>query len=280
MSNSSKKPSAAATIYLVMIFVVLYAPILYLAYYSFNSGGSMHNFEGFTLEWYGEVFQDTRLVIILLNTLAIALFSAAISTMIGVAGAIAITHVKSKQFRSALLTLNNVLIVSPDVIIGASFLILFAAMGVRLGFASVLVSHIAFSVPIVVLMVLPKLQEMSPTLIYAARDLGATRWDVLSRVIVPYISPGIFAGFFMALTYSLDDFAVTFFVTGDGFSTLSVEIYSRARQGISLSINALSTLIFLVTLVLAVGYYAINTRAIEPGRPARTGRTGRVEAGE
>ena len=280
MSDNSKKPSAAATIYLVMIFVVLYAPILYLAYYSFNSGGSMHSFEGFTLEWYGEVFQDTRLVIILLNTLAIALFSAAISTMIGTLGAIAITHVKSKQFRSALLTLNNVLIVSPDVIIGASFLILFAAMGLKLGFTSVLVSHIAFSVPIVVLMVLPKLQEMSPTLIYAARDLGATRWDVLTRVIVPYISPGIFAGFFMALTYSLDDFAVTFFVTGDGFSTLSVEIYSRARQGISLTINALSTLIFLVTLVLAVGYYAINTRAIMPGRSARIGRTVGVEAGE
>ena len=280
MSGNSKKPGIGITIYLIAVFIILYAPIIYLAYYSFNSGGSMHSFEGFTLEWYGEVFQDTRLVIILLNTLAIALFSAAISTIIGALGAIAITHVKSRQFRSALLTLNNVLIVSPDVIIGASFLILFAAMGLKLGFTSVLISHIAFSVPIVVLMVLPKLQEMSPTLIYAARDLGATRWDVLSRVIVPYISPGIFAGFFMALTYSLDDFAVTFFVTGDGFSTLSVEIYSRARQGISLSINALSTLIFLVTLVLAVGYYAINTRAIEPGRPARTGRTGRVEAGE
>ncbi|MBP7893105.1 MAG: ABC transporter permease [Firmicutes bacterium] len=274
MSSNSKKPGVATTIYLVLVFVVLYAPIIYLAYYSFNSGGSMHSFEGFTLEWYGEVFQDTRLVIILLNTLAIALFSAAISTMIGALGAIAITHVKSKQFRSALLTLNNVLIVSPDVIIGASFLILFAAMGLKLGFTSVLISHIAFSVPIVVLMVLPKLQEMSPTLIYAARDLGATRWDVLSRVIVPYISPGIFAGFFMALTYSLDDFAVTFFVTGNGFSTLSVEIYSRARQGISLTINALSTLIFMVTLVLAVGYYVMNTHATTPGRPAR------VEAGE
>ena len=280
MSSNSKKTGKGITIYLMVVFFILYAPILYLAYYSFNSGGAMHSFEGFTLEWYGEVFQDTRLVIILLNTLAIALFSAAISTMIGTLGAIAITHVKSKQFRSALLTLNNVLIVSPDVIIGASFLILFAAMGLKLGFTSVLVSHIAFSVPIVVLMVLPKLQEMSPTLIYAARDLGATRWDVLTRVIVPYISPGIFAGFFMALTYSLDDFAVTFFVTGDGFSTLSVEIYSRARQGISLTINALSTLIFLVTLVLAVGYYAINTRAIMPGRSARIGRTVGVEAGE
>ncbi len=280
MSGNSKKPGIGITIYLIAVFIILYAPIIYLAYYSFNSGGSMHSFEGFTLEWYGEVFQDTRLVIILLNTLAIALFSAAISTIIGALGAIAITHVKSRQFRSALLTLNNVLIVSPDVIIGASFLILFAAMGLKLGFTSVLISHIAFSVPIVVLMVLPKLQEMSPTLIYAARDLGATRWDVLTRVIVPYISPGILAGFFMALTYSLDDFAVTFFVTGDGFSTLSVEIYSRARQGISLTINALSTLIFLVTLVLAVGYYVMNTRAAVPGRPARTGRPSRVEAGE
>ena len=280
MSGNSKKPGIGITIYLIAVFIILYAPIIYLAYYSFNSGGSMHSFEGFTLEWYGEVFQDTLLVIILLNTLAIALFSAAISTIIGALGAIAITHVKSRQFRSALLTLNNVLIVSPDVIIGASFLILFAAMGLKLGFTSVLISHIAFSVPIVVLMVLPKLQEMSPTLIYAARDLGATRWDVLTRVIVPYISPGILAGFFMALTYSLDDFAVTFFVTGDGFSTLSVEIYSRARQGISLTINALSTLIFLVTLVLAVGYYVMNTRAAVPGRPARTGRPSRVEAGE
>ncbi|HBK60856.1 MAG TPA: hypothetical protein DDZ84_08700, partial [Firmicutes bacterium] len=134
--------------------------------------------------------------------------------------------------------------------------------------------------------VLPKLQEMSPTLIYAARDLGATRWDVLSKVIVPYIAPGIFAGFFMALTYSLDDFAVTFFVTGNGFSTLSVEIYSRARQGITLTINALSTLIFLVTLVLAIGYYALNARANRidgaggAGRAGRAGGLGRVEASE
>jgi spermidine/putrescine transport system permease protein len=127
---------------------------------------------------------------------------------------------------------------------------------------------------------------MSPTLIYAARDLGATRWDVLSKVIVPYIAPGIFAGFFMALTYSLDDFAVTFFVTGNGFSTLSVEIYSRARQGITLTINALSTLIFLVTLVLAIGYYALNARANRidgaggAGRAGRAGGLGRVEASE
>ena len=170
----------------------------------------------------------------MLNTLIIALLSAVISTIIGVLGALAITYVKRRRTKNTLLSLNNVLIVSPDVIIGASFLILFTMIGIKLGFTSVLLSHIAFSVPIVVIMVLPKLQEMSPTLIDAARDLGASRWDVLSKVIFPYITPGIFAGFFMALTYSLDDFAVTFFVTGNGFSTLSVEIYSLARQGISL----------------------------------------------
>lgn len=253
-----RKMGKLSVIYLVIVFAILYAPIFYLMYYSFNSAGTMHSFEEFTFEWYEGVFHDTRLFIILLNTLVIALLSSAISTIIGIAGALAITRMKTKRFRNTLLTLNNVMIVSPDVIIGASFLVLFAMIGIRLGFASVLISHIAFSVPIVVLMVLPNLEEMSPTLIDAARDLGASRWDVLTRVIIPYISPGIFAGFFMALTYSLDDFAVTFFVTGSGFTTLSVEIYSLARRGISLTINALSTLIFLVTLVMVIGYYFIS----------------------
>lgn len=265
-----KKTGKLSVIYLVLVFIILYTPIFYLIYYSFNSGGSMHHFQEFTLDWYEEVFHDTRLFIILLNTLVVALLSSAISTIIGVAGALAITRVRSKRARNALLTLNNVMIVSPDVIIGASFLILLTAIGVNLGFFSVLISHIAFSVPIVVLMVLPKLEEMSPTLVDAARDLGASSRDVLTKVVIPYISPGIFAGFFMALTYSLDDFAVTFFVTGGGFSTLSVEIYSLARRGISLTINALSTLIFLATLALVIGYYIITKRGSKPsGAEAR-----------
>lgn len=219
----------------------------------------MRNFEGFTLEYYAEVLGDTRLLIIVLNTFIIALLSSAIATIIGVFGAIAMHFIRSNA-KQSLLTLNNVLIVSPDVIIGASFLILFTIIGIRLGFVSVLLSHIAFSIPIVVVMVLPKLQEMSQSLIDAARDLGASNWYVVSRVILPFIKPGIFAGFFMALTYSMDDFAVTFFVTGNGYSTLAVEIYSRARQGVSLSINALSTLIFLFTILLVIGYYFINRR--------------------
>nr|WP_295971028.1 ABC transporter permease [uncultured Bacillus sp.] len=264
-----KKISKLSSIYLLIVYFILYAPIFYLMFYSLNSGGTMYDFEGFTLDWYKELFGDTRLLIIVLNTVIIALVSAAISTILGVMGALAIANVKKWRAKNTLLSLNNVLIVSPDVIIGASFLILFTMLGIKLGFASVLLSHIAFSVPIVVIMVLPKVNEMSPNLIDAARDLGASRWDVLSKVTLPYITPGVFAGFFMALTYSLDDFAVTFFVTGNGFSTLSVEIYSLARRGVSLNINALSTILFFVTMLLVIGYYFINQLNSKSGMGGR-----------
>ncbi|MCA1026222.1 MULTISPECIES: ABC transporter permease [Cytobacillus] len=255
-----------SSLYLIIVFMVLYAPIFYLIFYSFNSGGDMYHFEGFTLDWYKEIFNDTRLLIIVLNTIIVALLSSAISTVLGVAGAMAIYYARRRRTKNTLLSLNNVLIVSPDVIIGASFLIFFTMIGIKLGFISVLLAHIAFSVPIVVLMVLPKLEEMSTSIIYAALDLGASRLDVLTKVVLPYITPGIFAGFFMALTYSLDDFAVTFFVTGNGFSTLSVEIYALARQGVSLSINALSALLFLFTMLLVVGYYFITKKTSKIGR--------------
>jgi spermidine/putrescine transport system permease protein len=255
------KLTMTARIYLAVVFVILYAPIFYLIFYSFTSGGTMYTFESFTMEHYAAVFEDTRLIVILINTVLVALLSGLISTIIGTLGAIGIVSLKNQKLRSTILSLNNVLIVSPDVVIGASFLILFTIIGVKLGFASVLVSHIAFSVPIVVLMVLPKLLEMNSSLIDAAHDLGATKRDVLTRVILPYIQPGIFAGFFLALTYSLDDFAVTFFVTGNGFSTLSVEIYSMARAGISLTVNAISGLVFLVTVLVVIGYYMILRRS-------------------
>ena len=256
-----KKLSTASKVYMALVFILLYAPIFYLIFYSFNSGGTMNSFESFTLEHYKAVFEDNRLLIILLNTVIVALLSGLIATIIGTLGAIGIVSIKNKRMRNTLLSLNNILIVSPDVVIGASFLILFTMIGIKLGFTSVLISHVAFSVPIVVLMVLPKLLEMNNSLIDAALDLGASKRDVLTRVILPYISPGIFAGFFMALTYSLDDFAVTFFVTGNGFSTLSVEIYSMARAGISLTVNAISGIVFVVTLLIVIGYYFVTSRS-------------------
>ena len=261
-----EKINKRSKIYLTLVFIVLYAPIFFLIFYSFNSGDSMTNFKSFTLSHYKDVFADNRLVVILLNTIIVALLSALFATIIGTMGAIGIQTMRNRKLRNTVLSLNNILIVSPDVIIGASFLILFTMIGLKLGFMSVLLSHIAFSIPIVVIMVLPKMQEMSNSLIDAALDLGASKKEVVTRVILPYIQPGIFAGFFMALTYSLDDFAVTFFVTGNGFSTLSVEIYSMERAGVSLTVNAISGLVFAVTMLLVIGYYFVTNRKTKGAR--------------
>ena len=243
--------------YLGFVFLILYLPIFYLIFYAFNKGGDMNAFTGFTLEHFNELFADSRLMLILSETFLLAFLSALIATVIGTFGAIYIYQSK-KKLEGPLLSINNILMVAPDVMIGASFLILFTTVKYQLGFLSVLASHVAFSIPIVVLMVLPRLKEMNRDMVNAAYDLGATQVQMLKEIMLPYLTPAIIAGYFMAFTYSLDDFAVTFFVTGNGFTTLSVEIYSRARQGISLSINALSALVFLFSVLLVIGYYFIT----------------------
>lgn len=264
-----------SNLYIVLVFIILYLPIAYLIFFSFNSGGDMSEFTGFTLEHYQTLFEDDRLLSFIMNTFIIALLSALLATLIGTFGALMIYYSRSNQQRQTLLNLNNILMVTPDVMMGASFLILFSTfLPIRLGFWSVLLAHVAFSIPIVVLMVLPRLYEMNPSIITAAQDLGASHWQTLTRVIIPSISSGIVAGFFMAFTYSLDDFAVTFFVTGNGFSTVSVEVYSRARTGISLEINALSALMFLVALGLVFGYYQIQVSEQRRQRRQRLTKAG------
>lgn len=254
----TKKNNFWRNLYLVIAFLILYLPIFYLIFHSFNSGGGMSDFSHFTWRYYREIWADQRLILITVQTFFLAFLSSLLATIIGTSGALGIYSIKNMQVRTLILGLNNILLVSPDVIIGSSFLIFFTVLGIKLGFTSVLLSHIVFSIPIVVLMVLPKLQEMNSSFINVAQDLGANQWQILKGVILPIITPGMIAGYFMAFTYSLDDFAVTFFVTGNGFETLSVEIYSRARQGISLEINALSALMFLFSLVLVIGYYFIS----------------------
>lgn len=212
-----------AKIYLVFTLILLYVPIFYLIYFSFSSGKNMNKFEHFTWAHYQTLFQDNRLLAIFLETILLALLSSLIATIIGTFGAIAIAAMKKESNKKTTLALNNVLMVSPDVIIGASFLIFFTALGIGLNFGSVLLSHIAFSIPIVVLMVLPRLNEMDMSLIDAARDLGANSWQVFSDVLIPVIMPGIFSGLFMALTYSLDDFAVTFSLLGMVFQLFQLK---------------------------------------------------------
>ena len=246
-----------SNLYLAFVFIVLYLPIFYLIGYAFNAGDDMNSFTGFRLSHFETMFGDGRLMLILVQTFLLAFLSALIATVIGTFGAIYI-YQSRKRYQEAFLSLNNILMVAPDVMIGASFLILFTQLKFSLGFLTVLSSHVAFSIPIVVLMVLPRLKEMNNDMIHAAYDLGASQFQMFKEIMLPYLTPSIIAGYFMAFTYSLDDFAVTFFVTGNGFSTLSVEIYSRARKGISLEINALSALVFLFSIILVVGYYFIS----------------------
>ncbi|HEW5685366.1 ABC transporter permease [Streptococcus pneumoniae] len=246
-----------ANLYLGLVFLVLYLPIFYLIGYAFNAGDDMNSFTGFSWTHFETMFGDGRLMLILAQTFFLAFLSALIATIIGTFGAIYI-YQSRKKYQEAFLSLNNILMVAPDVMIGASFLILFTQLKFSLGFLTVLSSHVAFSIPIVVLMVLPRLKEMNGDMIHATYDLGASQFQMFKEIMLPYLTPSIIAGYFMAFTYSLDDFAVTFFVTGNGFSTLSVEIYSRARKGISLEINALSALVFLFSIILVVGYYFIS----------------------
>lgn len=246
-----------ANLYLGLVFLVLYLPIFYLIGYAFNAGDDMNSFTGFSWTHFETMFGDGRLMLILAQTFFLAFLSALIATIIGTFGAIYI-YQSRKKYQEAFLSLNNILMVAPDVMIGASFLILFTQLKFSLGFLTVLSSHVAFSIPIVVLMVLPRLKEMNGDMIHAAYDFGASQFQMFKEIMLPYLTPSIIAGYFMAFTYSLDDFAVTFFVTGNGFSTLSVEIYSRARKGISLEINALSALVFLFSIILVVGYYFIS----------------------
>ena len=246
-----------SNLYLAFVFIVLYLPIFYLIGYALNAGDDMNSFTGFSLSHFETMFGDGRLMLILVQTFLLAFLSALIATVIGTFGAIYI-YQSRKRYQEAFLSLNNILMVAPDVMIGASFLILFTQLKFSLGFLTVLSSHVAFSIPIVVLMVLPRLKEMNNDMIHAAYDLGASQFQMFKEIMLPYLTPSIIAGYFMAFTYSLDDFAVTFFVTGNGFSTLSVEIYSRARKGISLEINALSALVFLFSIILVVGYYFIS----------------------
>ena len=246
-----------SNLYLAFVFIVLYLPIFYLIGYAFNAGDDMNSFTGFSWTHFETMFGDGRLMLILVQTFFLAFLSALIATVIGTFGAIYI-YQSRKKYQEAFSSLNNILMVAPDVMIGASFLILFTQFKFSLGFLTVLSSHVAFSIPIVVLMVLPRLKEMNDDMIHAAYDLGASQFQMFKEIMLPYLTPSIIAGYFMAFTYSLDDFAVTFFVTGNGFSTLSVEIYSRARKGISLEINALSALVFLFSIILVVGYYFIS----------------------
>ena len=249
-------------IYLIIIFVFLYAPVLTLIVFSFNDSKSRGHWGGFTLKWYGQLFKDRQVMSSLYNTIIIALLSALVATVAGTAAAVGIHNMKKVQ-KSFVMNLTYLPVVSPDIVTGISLMILFVFIRLDLGFTTLLLAHITFNIPYVVLSVLPKLKQLNKHMYEAALDLGAKPLYAFFRVILPEIMPGVVTGFLLAFTLSLDDFIISFFTTGSGVSTLSITIYSMARLGVSPKINALSALMFIVVLVLLL---IVNKRSATNGR--------------
>ena len=235
--------------YLVIIFVFLYAPIVTLMILSFNESKYMSQWGGFSLKWYTEMFESSMIMSALRNTLVIALLSSVIATVIGTAACLAIQEMKPKS-RAVIMGLTNIPMLNADIVTGISLMLCFIAFGVSLGFQTVLIAHITFNIPYVILSVMPKVKQLEPSTYEAALDLGATPVYAFFKITFPDILPGILSGFLLAFTMSLDDFIITHFTRGAGINTLSTLIYSEVRKGIRPSLYALSTILFVSVLIL------------------------------
>ena len=245
--------------YLGLMLAFMYAPIAILIIYSFNASKSRAVWAGFTMDWYVALFSDPDIAKALYNTLTIAFFSSVIATVIGTTAAVGIDAMRGFK-KTAIMGVTNIPVVNPDIVTGVSLMILYIAIfrflpGMKLGYGTMLLSHVAFNTSYIILSVLPKLRQMDRNLYEAALDLGAPPMTGLFRVIIPEIMPGIITGALLAFTMSLDDFVVSFFTTGSGVNNLSILIYSMARRGINPKINALSAIMFVVVLLLL---YIVN----------------------
>ncbi|MCI8983116.1 MAG: ABC transporter permease [Hungatella sp.] len=237
--------------YLVLIMVFLYAPIATLMVLSFSGSKSRTQWGGFTLRWYLEMFESATIMNALQNTLVIAFASALIAAVIGTAAAIAINSMKPIP-RTIIMGITNIPMLNADIVTGISLMLAFIAFGISLGFKTILIAHITFNIPYVILSVSPKLKQTNKSVYEAAMDLGAAPVYAFFKVVFPDILPGVLSGFLLAFTMSLDDFIITHFTKGAGINTLSTLIYSEVRRGIKPSMYALSTLIFVVVLALLI----------------------------
>ena len=235
--------------YLVLILVFLYAPIATMTVLSFNSSKSRTQWGGFTTRWYTELFSSNTIMTALYNTLLIAFLSSIIAVIICTAAAIAINNMKRVP-RSIVMGITNIPMLNADIVTGISLMLAFIAFGISLGFKTILIAHITFNIPYVILSVMPKLKQTDKSTYEAAMDLGATPVYAFFKVVFPDILPGVLSGFLLAFTMSLDDFIITHFTRGAGINTLSTLIYSEVRRGIKPSMYALSTIIFLTVLIL------------------------------
>ena len=245
--------------YLGIILIFLYVPIIVLIIQSFNAGRSRAKWEGFSLRWYGELFHDTRILNALNVTISIAVLAMIFATILGTLAAIGIYSMK-KRPQAIMMTLTTLPNTMPDIVTGISLMLLFLFTRVPVGYVTMLLAHITFDTPYVILSVLPKLKQMNKHIYEAALDLGATPTYALTHVIIPECMPGIITGAMLAFTLSLDDFTISYFTTTPLVQNLSTLIYSAARRGIEPSLNALSALMFVALLVLLL---IVNRRTAE-----------------
>lgn len=243
-------------VYTGLIFLFLYAPIIVMIIFSFNSSRSRTVWKGFTLNWYVELFRDKDILNSLYLTLLVALLASVFATVIGTLAAIGINSM-NKRMKSLFMTLNNIPMVNPEIVTGVSLMLLFVFIFkmtglLQPGFTTLLLAHITFNIPYVILSIMPKLRQMNASLYEAALDLGCSPRRAFFKVVLPEISPGIVTGFLMAFTLSLDDFVISYFTSGSTAQTLSMTIYSMTKKRVSPKINALSTLLFVTVLLLLI----------------------------
>ncbi len=243
--------NAAKKIYLALIFLFLYAPIAALIVLSFNNSKTRAKWGGFTLKWYQELFKNESIMQALWNTLAIAIISATAATVIGTIASISIQSMK-KRTRAIVMGITNIPMLNAEIVTGISLMLLFISLKMRFGFTTILLSHITFNIPYVILNVMPRMRQLNPSIYESALDLGASPLQAFFKVTFPDLLPGILSGFLMAFTMSLDDFIITHFTKGAGIHTLSTKIYTEVRKGIKPEMYSLSTMIFVAVIFLLI----------------------------
>ncbi len=252
----------------VLVFLFLYLPIAVLIVFSFNDSKSRTVWSGFSLHWYEELFHDEEILSAFSTTITVSVLAAVIATVLGTAAAIGFHSMKRKP-RHLLMTINNIPMTNADIITGVSLMLLFVftgnLLGFSLGFGTLLVAHITFNIPYVVLAVLPKLRQLNPNLGEAAMDLGATPWQAFWKVLMPELRPGILNGLLIAFTLSIDDFVISYFTAGSEVATLAMQIYAMTRKRISPEVNALSTILFVTVLTLLL---IVNFREMHQSKQA------------
>lgn len=244
-------------IYMGIIFAIMYVPLLVMVLFSFNSSVSTSSFSGFSLHWYEELFYNVDAMEALKNSLVLAVCTMVVATVLGTIAAVGIYNMKRKWIKSSILSVTNIPMMSPEIVIGVSLMLLFAFVGrlvgakESLGFGTMLLAHITFCLPYVVLNVLPKLNQTDPNLLEAAQDLGSTPFQAFMKVILPSISPGIISGAIMAFTLSIDDFVISIFNSG-GYVTLPIYIYSKTKKFVKPDMYALCSLMLILVLLLLI----------------------------